>query len=29
MRCLRTGKIRDLPTPFDTTLIDKLDPLLV
>ena len=29
MRCLRTGKIRDLPTPFDSTLIDKLDPSLV
>jgi Fur family transcriptional regulator, peroxide stress response regulator len=29
MRCLRTGKIRDLPTPFDSSLIDKLDPSLV
>jgi hypothetical protein len=29
MRCLRTGKIRDLPTAFDSTLIDKLDPSLV
>jgi hypothetical protein len=29
MRCLRTGKIRDLPTAFDSNLIDKLDPSLV
>jgi Fe2+ or Zn2+ uptake regulation protein len=27
-RCLRTGLVRDLPTPFDTDLIAKLDPRL-
>src|SRR6516164_3121662 len=28
-RCLRTGKLCDLPTPFDSRLLDKLDPNLV
>jgi Fur family peroxide stress response transcriptional regulator len=28
-RCLKTGKICDLPTPFDAHLLDKLDPHLV
>jgi Fe2+ or Zn2+ uptake regulation protein len=28
-RCLRTGLIRDLETPFDPELLAKLDPLLV
>jgi Fur family transcriptional regulator, peroxide stress response regulator len=27
-RCLRTGAVHDLPTPFDPNLIEKLDPLL-
>ena len=29
IRCLETGEIRDLQTPFDPTLLDKLDPKLV
>jgi Fe2+ or Zn2+ uptake regulation protein len=28
-RCLETGRIRDLETPFDPNLLDKLDPYLV
>jgi Fe2+ or Zn2+ uptake regulation protein len=28
-RCLKTGKVCDLPTPFDGHLLDKLDPHLV
>jgi Fur family peroxide stress response transcriptional regulator len=28
-RCLKTGKLCDLPTPFDNHLLDKLDPNLV
>jgi Fe2+ or Zn2+ uptake regulation protein len=28
LRCLRSGQIRDLPTPFDPDLIGKLDPEL-
>jgi Fe2+ or Zn2+ uptake regulation protein len=28
-RCLKSGKVCDLPTPFDPELIDKLDPKLV
>jgi Fur family peroxide stress response transcriptional regulator len=28
-RCLRTGRLCDLPTPFDSRLLDKLDPQLV
>jgi Fur family peroxide stress response transcriptional regulator len=28
-RCLTTGKLCDLPTPFDSRLLDKLDPTLV
>src|SRR5437667_1622970 len=28
-RCLKTGKLYDLPTPFDRQLLDKLDPTLV
>ncbi len=27
-RCLRTGTIHDLPTEFDPSLIEHLDPLL-
>jgi Fur family transcriptional regulator, peroxide stress response regulator len=27
-RCLRTGSVHDLPTPFDPELIGKLDPQL-
>jgi Fur family transcriptional regulator, peroxide stress response regulator len=27
-RCLRTGEVHDLPTPFDPALISKLDPQL-
>ena len=27
-RCLRTGEVHDLPTPFDPELIGKLDPQL-
>jgi Fur family peroxide stress response transcriptional regulator len=26
LRCLRTGQVRDLPTPFDPDLVDRLDP---
>jgi Fe2+ or Zn2+ uptake regulation protein len=26
LRCLRSGSVQDLPTPFDPGLIDKLDP---
>jgi Fe2+ or Zn2+ uptake regulation protein len=29
LRCERTGQIRDLDTPFDPQLLDKLDPHLV
>jgi Fe2+ or Zn2+ uptake regulation protein len=29
LRCLRTGQVRDLATPFDRHLLDKLDPQLV
>ncbi len=29
LRCLRSGTVRDLPTPFDPGLIDKLDPSLM
>lgn len=29
IRCLKTGQIRDLPTPFDPHLLDKLDPSLI
>jgi Fe2+ or Zn2+ uptake regulation protein len=29
IRCLRTGQICDLETPFDPYLLDKLDPHLV
>src|SRR6266404_6370484 len=28
-RCLKTGKVCDLPTPFDSELLDKLDPHLI
>jgi len=28
LRCLRSGAVRDLPTPFDPGLIDRLDPAL-
>jgi len=28
VRCVKTGEIRDLPTPFDATLLDKLDPAM-
>src|SRR5262249_8457211 len=28
VRCLRSGAVHDLPTPFDPQLIDKLDPHL-
>ena len=28
-RCLRTGRLCDLPTSFDSHLLDKLDPTLV
>jgi Fur family peroxide stress response transcriptional regulator len=28
-RCLKTGKLYDLPTPFEEDLLDKLDPKLV
>jgi len=28
-RCLKTGQVHDLPTPFDPQLLDKLDPCLV
>ena len=26
LRCLKTGVVEDLPTPFDPELIDRLDP---
>jgi Fe2+ or Zn2+ uptake regulation protein len=29
LRCLDTGEVRDLQTPFDPTLLDKLDPQLM
>jgi Fe2+ or Zn2+ uptake regulation protein len=29
LRCLNTGQICDLETPFDPRLLDKLDPNLV
>ncbi len=29
LRCQRTGQVRDLETPFDPHLIDKLDPHLI
>lgn len=29
LRCLRTGAVQDLPTPFDPDLIAKLDPELL
>ena len=29
LRCLKTGRVRDLATPFDPHLLDKLDPDLV
>jgi Fur family peroxide stress response transcriptional regulator len=29
IRCLKTGQVRDLPTAFDTELLDKLDPTLI
>jgi Fe2+ or Zn2+ uptake regulation protein len=29
LRCLKTGRIRDLDTPFDPSLIEKLDPNLL
>ena len=28
LRCLKTGQVRDLDTPFDPHLLDKLDPKL-
>jgi Fe2+ or Zn2+ uptake regulation protein len=28
VRCLRSGAVHDLPTPYDPALIDKLDPEL-
>lgn len=28
LRCLRSGSVQDLPTPFDPDLISKLDPHL-
>jgi Fe2+ or Zn2+ uptake regulation protein len=28
LRCLKTGRIRDLDTPFDPFLLEKLDPHL-
>lgn len=28
-RCLKTGRVYDLPVPFDHQLLDKLDPALV
>jgi Fe2+ or Zn2+ uptake regulation protein len=28
LRCLRSGSVQDLPTPFDPDLIEKLDPAL-
>jgi Fur family peroxide stress response transcriptional regulator len=29
LRCLATGQVRDLATPFDATLVQKLDPALI
>jgi Fe2+ or Zn2+ uptake regulation protein len=29
IRCLKTGQVRDVETPFDTSLISKLDPKLI
>lgn len=29
LRCVRTGAVQDLPTEFDPTLLEKLDPHLV
>jgi Fe2+ or Zn2+ uptake regulation protein len=29
LRCLRTGQVRDLQTPFDPHLLEKLDPNLL
>lgn len=29
LHCVKTGQVRDLPTPYDPTLLDKLDPLLL
>lgn len=29
LRCLKTGQVRDLATPFDPYLLNKLDPALV
>lgn len=29
LRCLRSGSVHDLPTPFDPDLIAKLDPALM
>jgi len=29
LRCLKTGQVQDVETPFDPKLIDKLDPHLV
>ncbi len=29
IRCLKTGRVHDLETPFDSNLLDKLDPHLV
>jgi Fe2+ or Zn2+ uptake regulation protein len=28
LRCLRSGQVEDLPTPFDPDLVSKLDPAL-
>lgn len=29
VRCIKTGRVRDLATPFDPDLLSKLDPTLV
>lgn len=29
IRCLTTGRVRDVETPFDPHLLDKLDPTLI
>ena len=29
LRCLKSGEVRDLPTPFDPNLLSKIDPKLV
>lgn len=29
LRCLKTGEVRDLPAPFDSHLVEKLDPHLL